>query len=231
MPYTYLIVDNGKYTVDIEILMKKKQNFLCLGIVPEKKASEAINQLAPHLVLTAVTQGDFSLDTIREMYQYTERMPYIIAVSDQDSFALKAIQSGVSDYILAPFTFHDIAKSLFLFEKRSFIHTTPTLCIKSYSDYSFVSLEEIAFLKADNNTTDLIMSDKKTITAYKPLKHFEDMLPLNFLRIHKSYIVNIRHVSRIHLSKARCYLNDNMIIPFSDSYRSQVEALVPKLNT
>ena len=65
-----------------------------------------------------------------------------------------------------------------------------TICLKSYKDFQYLKTDEILFLKADNNTTDFYMSDGKVINAYKTLKTFEDILPNNFYRIHKSFIIN-----------------------------------------
>nr|WP_255481777.1 LytTR family DNA-binding domain-containing protein [Flavobacterium sp. xlx-221] len=101
-----------------------------------------------------------------------------------------------------------------------------SLCIRSYSDYQILKFNDIVYLKADNNSTDFKMINGKTITAYKTLKYYEETLPVNFVRIHKSYIVNIHYVSRIVFSKSKCFLNFNEQLPFSNSYRVIVENIL-----
>lgn len=103
----------------------------------------------------------------------------------------------------------------------------PIICIKSYGDYKFVEIENILFLKADNNSTDITLSNGEVITAFKTLKHFVNLLPEGFERIHNSYIVNITQISRVHLGNAAVYLkNSKLQIPFSKSYKEKVEDII-----
>lgn len=106
-------------------------------------------------------------------------------------------------------------------------HKNNILCIKSYGDYRFIEFEEIVYLKADNNSTDVILSSGDSITAFKTLKYFEGSLPNDFVRIHNSHIINIKFVSRIHLGNSDCYLNKGKIkLPFSKSYKDNITAII-----
>ena len=90
------------------------------------------------------------------------------------------------------------------------------LCVKSYGDYRFIEFDDIVYLKADNNSTDIMLSTGDSITAFKTLKYFESSLPNDFERIHNSHIINKKFVSRIHLGNSDCYLNKGKIkLPFS----------------
>lgn len=101
------------------------------------------------------------------------------------------------------------------------------LCIKSYGDYRFVEFDDIVYLKADNNSTDIVLNTGDSITAFKTLKHFEGTLPSEFMRIHNSHIVNINFVSRIHLGNSDCYLNKGKIkLPFSKSYKDNINTIL-----
>lgn len=101
------------------------------------------------------------------------------------------------------------------------------LCIKSYGDYRFIEFDDIVYLKADNNSTDIVLSSGDSITAFKTLKYFESSLPNDFLRIHNSHIINIKFVSRIHLGNSDCYLNKGKIkLPFSKSYKDNINTII-----
>lgn len=236
MRFSFLIIDDNTSTArEILELFENFPNYFCAGIVKDNQT--AINQIIkikPQLVLKRISiksnDENLSFTTISELFQYTDTMPYFIALSSSPDYALEAVQSGFSDYIVEPLLLHQLGKSLFKFEKRNPPADITTICIKSYSDYQFVDLQDITYLKADNNTTDIQLYNGKTVNAYKTLKHFENTLPFNFLRIHKSYIVNINHVSRIHFSKSKCYLNYNEILPFSLTYRDNVDAIIRKTN-
>ncbi len=104
------------------------------------------------------------------------------------------------------------------------------ICIKSYGDYRFLELDEIAFLKADNNSTDITMKNGEVVIAFKTLKYFEENLPINFFRIHNSYIVNKNYVARVHTGNTVCYIkNTKTQLPFSKSYKENVEHIIAQL--
>lgn len=101
-----------------------------------------------------------------------------------------------------------------------------TVCLKSNKDYQYLNTEKILFLKADNNTTDFHMKDGAIIGAYKTLKTFESTLPQNFLRIHKSYIINICYISRIHYGKSICIIKYPFCkIPFTKTFIKNIESI------
>lgn len=101
------------------------------------------------------------------------------------------------------------------------------ICVKSYGDYRFIEAKDICYLQADNNSTDIHLSNGEMVTAFKTLKHFEGVLSSPFVRIHNSYIVNINFVSRIHTGNAICYIKNTATkLPFSKSYKENVDAII-----
>lgn len=101
------------------------------------------------------------------------------------------------------------------------------ICVKSYGDYRFIEAKDICYLQADNNSTDIHLINGEMITAFKTLKHFENVLSIPFVRIHNSYIVNIDYVSRIHTGNSVCYIkNTTTKLPFSKSYKENVDAII-----
>lgn len=233
MHYSFLIVEDiNSFSEDILLLFENFENYFCAGIVKdEEDAIEKICKLKPQLViLGAQNKSGISFKDILEIYQYASAIPYFITISDTGKHALEALQSGVSDYLVTPINISQLGKSLFRFERKNPFNPVSAICIKSYSDYHFVSLNDITYLKADNNTTDIHLANSKIVPAFKTLKYFEDKLPFYFLRIHKSYMVNINYVSRIHISKSKCYLNHNVVLPFSINYKENIEAILRKLH-
>lgn len=236
MRFSFIIIDeNDQTTKETLELFENFPNYFCAGI--SKDNQSGVNQIIkvkPQLVIvnipTKTNERNMLLETIAELFQYVETIPYFIAVANSPEYAFATLQSGFSDYVVKSLSLHQLGKSLFKFEKRTPPNIVSNICIKSYSDYQFVNLQDIVYLKADNNTTDIQLHNNKIVNAYKTLKHFESLLPFYFLRIHKSYIVNINHVSRIHFSKSKCYLNYNEILPFSLNYRDNVDVIIRKIN-
>lgn len=236
MRYSFIIIDNDSFSVEETIsLFGNFPSYFCIGVL--KNDHNVINELCklrPQLVIMGAPfntkDNGLSFSIIAELYQYLDTFPYFITLSKSREFAFEAIQAGVSDYLLHPLQLHQLGKCLFKFEKKNPPVVQSSICIKSYSDYQFVALQDVVYLKADNNTTDIRLQNNKTVNAFKTLKHFENTLPFYFLRIHKSYIVNINHVSRIHFSKSKCFLNYNEVLPFSLSYRNNIDAIINKIN-
>ncbi len=169
---------------------------------------------------------------INEVFQFSEKTPRIVAISYSKSKAYDAIKGGLYDFILKPLTELEIRKTILKAKKERQTQIKNTICLKSYRDYQYLNADEILFLKADNNATDFYMKGEKTISAYKTLKTFEDVLPNNFLRIHKSYIINANHVSRINYGKYICNINEHSLnIPFTKTYIENIEEINKKLSS
>lgn len=121
-----------------------------------------------------------------------------------------------------------------LFNEADEKNDTPkplVICVKSYGDYRYIDSDDILYFEADNNSTDIHLNNGEMITAFKTLKHFENVLPQNqFLRIHNSYIINTNQVSRIHTGNTVCYIkNSTAKLPFSKSYKENVDLIIQKI--
>ncbi|GIZ07951.1 LytTR family DNA-binding domain-containing protein [Flavobacterium sp. UMI-01] len=106
------------------------------------------------------------------------------------------------------------------------------LCVKSYGDYRYIDTRDIAYFQADNNSTDIHLTNGEMITAFKTLKHFEGVLPYPFVRIHNSYIVNSNCISRIHTGNSVCYIKNTAIkLPFSKSYKGNIDLIIAEISS
>ena len=153
---------------------------------------------------------------------YKSKLKFI-ALSSRKENAYDAYTYNFCDFLLKPLSELSIRKSLLKFQKQNPVEILKTICLKSNKDYRYLCVDDILFLKADNNTTDFYMSDGTIIGAYKTLKTFENSLPNNFLRIHKSYIINSNCISRIHYGKSICTLNNSAYkLPFTKTFLDNV---------
>ncbi|MCO6147032.1 LytTR family DNA-binding domain-containing protein [Flavobacterium sp. NRK1] len=236
MQYSYLIVDDNKDNIQ-ETLSKFEAfpEYYCVGAAENREdAINKILELQPQIVFLEINpknkKSNLSLSLISELYRFIDRIPYFIALTALPKFAFEAIQAGVFDYLLTPLNPFDLRKSLLKFQKTNPTVASNTICIRSYGDYQFISLNDIVYLKADNNTTDFFLQNGRRLTAYKTLKHYENNLPFYFFRIHNSYIVNSNFVSRINTGKSLCYLNNSdLSISFSKTFKDNVDTLIKKI--
>jgi two-component system, LytTR family, response regulator len=244
--YSYLIVDDdAEYPAQILNLFESYPDFFCVGIATgHEDAINKILDLQPDIVILEPggkqSKNGLSFSVITDLYQYIDNLPHFIIHTDSTKHAYDAIRAGADDYIVKPLNAIDLRKSILKFKKAflksKVINTVDdaksdeTICIKSYSDYQFISLNDIVYLKADNNTTDFYLNNGRKLTAYKTLKHYETSLPINFSRIHNSYIVNINYISRINLGKSLCYLsNSDISISFSKTFKDNIEAIIRRI--
>ena len=146
-----------------------------------------------------------------------------LSASKEDAF--NAYKYDFSDFLLKPLNELSIRKSLLKHQKEHPVKVIDTLCLKSYKDYQYLNIENILYLKADNNTTDFYMADGSVISAYKTLKVFEKLLPQTFLRIHKSYIINRNYISRVHYGKSVCFINNEHKLPFTKTFITNIDQI------
>ncbi|RZS93508.1 LytR/AlgR family response regulator transcription factor [Aquimarina brevivitae] len=237
MKYPYIIIDNDeKSTSSIQLALEDRADYICTGIAKdEEHAIDLILERRPRLVfLEPEVNGSQRAKTlysiISELPKYINELPQFVVVTKTADYAIEGIRNNVLDYILKPLSKSHMLRMLMRFEKNIDHTADNTLCFKSYGDYRFVDVDEILYLKADNNTTDFIMSDGSKVEAFKTLKHFQNLLPDHFVRIHNSYIINTNYVSRIHFGKAKCEIkNSTAMIPFSRSYKNNVEEIKDNL--
>ncbi len=230
----YLIIEKEVSTIDrIGFVLNEFLAFTCIGIADtSENAMNLILKESPDLVfinMDNVLEDVFQF--IQEFNKYQEFGTEIVAISSSKEDAYLSLKSGFLDFLLLPLSELDLRKAIIKFQKKTKVNKVSTICIKSYKDYRYLCTKKILFLKADNNTSDFYMTNNLVITAFKTLKTYEDLLPNNFKRIHKSYIVNSNYVSRINYGKSNCSVKQGANkIPFSKTYLEKVNKINHILN-
>jgi len=194
---------------------------------------------SPDLIYVNVdgySSKDFTslVNTINEIYRPPLEKPFLVALATSEKQAYDCIKNNFFYYLLGEANAQQILKLDYkLRSTRITKHTKPNkLCLKTYSDYRFIEISDILFLKADNNATEFFMYDKTKITAFKTLKYFESVLPKTFSRIHQSFVINQKYISRIHFGKSECHLRTlKTRLPFSKSYRKAMTELAIGLSS
>ena len=88
------------------------------------------------------------------------------------------------------------------------------------NEYERVSLNEIMWIEANGSYCQIHATKKRTFTLSYPLTRIEERLPKNqFIRIQRSYLVNIEHVKK--LTGCSLIVGDR-ILKIGNSYKEQV---------
>ena len=240
MNYNYIIVeDNMGSLQNLQTAMKKHQNFKEAGVAHtvSKGISLALSA-KPHIIFLDVELGEEKgFDLIKEIRQFTSEMPFIIMTTDFDKYAKKAVNSDVLYFLDKPINPDELVIALHKFEKK-YLELQNHITIKNTEGHFFMQLEDINYIQSDNNCCRIFKKDGTQMFVTKTLKEIETILPLPFIRIHKSYMVNSKHVHMLNTAKKLIQLkntntlNELIELPISDLYMEKVKQtlLIAKSN-
>ncbi len=148
-----------------------------------------------------------------EMLELLDAPPCVIFTTAFDEYAIRAFEEQAIDYLLKPFSKErfDQAVQKFLSHKngmekktRDFISSVSDhriqnrIVVKDGSMIKIIPLHEILFLEAADDYVK-IHTAKRTYLKKRTMRSFEQGLPEGqFVRLHRSFIVNISQISGIH---------------------------------
>lgn len=151
--------------------------------------------------------------------------PHVILTTAFADYALESYEFNVVDYLLKPFSFQRFVKAVSKIPVKNAIDTRQhvvenprrEIFIKSGYEHIKITLDDILCLKSDADYTELFLQEKKYLSS-EPLRYWEENLdPHQFVRIHKSYIVNTSKIMKI--AGNQLYLTDGKVIPIGRAYK------------
>jgi DNA-binding LytR/AlgR family response regulator len=158
--------------------------------------------------------------------------PRIILTTSKTEYAFDAFQYNVTDYLKKPFTYRRFLEAIQKIQKTeptpSNSATAPAepgfLFIKSEDKLVKLVKNDIFFIESMRDYVKFVTASKNYIT-YSTLKNLEEKLTGDeFLKVHRSYIVNINKIDDIRGNTI--YLQGNQI-PIGKGHK---EELVKRLN-
>jgi two-component system LytT family response regulator len=206
-----------------------------------KEAIIRINYLKPDLVMLDIEMPEIDGFQLLQLLDY-KNFDLIITTA-YNQYAIQAFKANAIDYLLKPIDPNDLIKSIERVKKRQYnqssnknIETILTEFVKKNkskhqkipisvdSKILFVNSKDILYCKSDGSYTHLFLKNDVDYLVSKSIKHFEDILPEElFLRIHKSYIINVDEVVGINKQgNGEVILSNEAEIPISRSYKHQL---------
>lgn len=137
--------------------------------------------------------------------------PKIILTTAFTEYALDGYELDVIDYLLKPFSFERFYKAVSKIiysetpdlnnqtanEQPASSDQTDFIFIKTGSDFLKLEIASIQYVKSLGDYTQVFTPNGKHLVSY-PLKYWSEHLPSKyFCQIHKSSVVNIRHIERV----------------------------------
>lgn len=182
----------------------------CCGSATE--ANEKIAQLHPQLVFLDIAMPETNgFELLRNIQAINFE---IIFVTAHSNYMTQAFHFSAVDYLLKPVDDDLLIEAVKRAGKRiddktgslqieTFLHNfqnknTPQkikLCIPSLRGFQVVEINEIIYCEASSNYTNFHFTNRASICASKPIHEYEELLAdCNFVRVHKSFVVNLEHV-------------------------------------
>jgi two-component system LytT family response regulator len=179
------------------------------------EAVEMIRERRPDLVLLDVQMPEMDGFGVLEALG-AENMPPVIFVTAHDKYAIQAFEVNAIDYLLKPATRERFQQALARVRERvntqgldnqhvlSLLqqlsapprHLT-RVALRSAGKISFVNVEDVMYLQAAENYVQLHLKESRHL-LHVPIATLESSLdPAMFLRIHRSLIVNVRHIQEL----------------------------------
>lgn len=142
---------------------------------------------------------------------------YILTTAYSE-YALEGYEHNVVDYLLKPVSFDRFQKSVLKAQERfSFPHEENThFFVKSSGQRHRIGFQEILYIESIKDYVN-IRTENDEFIVLDTLKSMENQLPATFVRIHKSFIVNLDKVKSIGAKKV---ILPEYEIPIGESYRA-----------
>ena len=206
-------------------------------------AQEWLKENETDLIFVDINMPDM---TGVEFVQTLDTKAMVIFTTAYAEYAIEGYKLSALDYLLKPFGLNDITraseKALSLYEllqlqrKRDakdesvevkeeieVSETTDTKGVLSvYADRktNLVKLSNIVYLESAGEYVRLHLSDGTTLVTLFRLKNMESSLQSSqFMRVHRSYIINLAHISGY--TKGRVFLSNDDYVPIGENYKEQ----------
>ena len=221
-----LIIDDDPVIRELVSDYIAKVDFLEFGI-KVANAIDALNLLniqAFELIFLDINMPEMS--GVEFLDNIDASIPVIMITADKD-FALDAYNYNVVDYLVKPISYSRFYQAVKKVQDHLAKKETTTqndeIFVKDGHDLVKLNLREVLYIEAVSNYVSF-KTQTKNVLSLLSMKKLEDNLPDYFVRIHRSYIVNIRKVDKVESNNL---LIGSITLPVSSSYK---QALLDKLN-
>lgn len=232
-----VIVDDEPSAGEVlEILIKKYTSHIQICEVCTKipQAIEAIEKHKPGIIFLDIELGSGSGFEILE--HFSELKSRVVFVTAYEHYAVKAIKHNAFDYILKPILPEELKQTIDkIFEDelennpypnidellKQLTNTNNKIAINTRKGMEYFKEDDIVIIQGQGSYSKLYLTNDKESLVTKKLKDFEEKINMNiFLRVHKSYIINLKHIVGV-LKEDGGYveMNNKKKIPISNTYK------------
>lgn len=235
MKHQCLIVDDEP--IALQILEKYITQIDALHLAGKcNNAFEALNVL--HREQIDILFLDIKMPSLSglEMLKTLQNPPKVILTTAFSEFAVESYEYGIADYLLKPIAFERFLKAV-----NKILMPKNTELTKGQSedrpdsepDFIFFKADkkihkyyfaDILFIEGSGNYVKIHAQNDKLLMVLDKLTELQAKLPQKqFLRVHKSFIVNVLHIQKI---AGNMIMIKDKTIPISATFKQNLESLI-----
>lgn len=178
------------------------------GVAP---AAEQIRTLDPDIVFLDIQMpGETGFD----LFHAVDQPLQVIFVTAYDQHAIRAFDVNALDYLLKPVHPNRLARAIERLSENDAPQPAPApalelsdrLCLTDNGRMHFFRVGEIVYIAAAGDYTEVHLTGNRMQLALRPLHAWEERLPdRHFVRIHRSTLVNLEHVTAVKRTRSYSY--------------------------
>jgi two-component system LytT family response regulator len=234
-PVNAIIISEEKDTL---LILKKfeEENFMIMKIIGDADSVTdgiaTIKLKKPDVIFLDFLFKDALFFEMLEQLEFS--IPKLVFISAHENYAVQAFKHNAIDFILKPIDFNAIILAVYKVIKRtemersyqnqkisninllnSFNQSNDYVAIASLDKIELIPMSDIIFCQADGKYTNFFLLNGSKIMSSRNLGEYSTILDNNyFFRIHHSYIVNLRQISKISKKDGYfCEFSNGIILP------------------
>lgn len=232
MMLSCLIVDDEPLAADvIESFVAKMPHLHLTGKV--NSATEALSVLKSEKVDIMFLDIQMPEMTGLELLKTLRNPPIVIFTTAYPNYALESYEIDAADYLLKPIAFDRFVKALNKAEERlkSMNHaengdTPDYIFVKADGKLVKINIPDICYVEGLKDYV-IIHTPQSKVVTHNTMKNIEALLLTdeNFIRIHRSYIINLRFVKEIEGNSFRV---KDQLLTIGTTFKEDVQAKLEK---
>ena len=159
--------------------------------------------------------------------------PLVVFTTAYSEYAIEGFKVNAVDYLLKPFGMQDFMRAANRLQERLSVpaataaETDNTLFLKTDYRIVKVNIPDIRYVEAMSEYLKVwIEGETKPIITLLSMKKMEERLPDNFMRVHRSYIINLDKIQEVN--KNRVIMDADTYLPIGDLYKDAFQAYLDK---
>ena len=193
------------------------------------EAREIINREQIDAIFIDINMPDVNgMDFVRSL----SAPPIVVFTTAYSEYAVDGYKVEAVDYLLKPFSLDDFRRAASRVKKRYELENatiTPSaatrqdnngdnsLFLKTDHRVVRIDIPNIIYVEGMSEYLKIYLEGQRPVVTLLSMKKLEEHLPNNFLRIHRSYIVNMSKVQEV--TKNRIVMDADTYLPIGDIYK------------